>query len=245
MDIAANRLNQLHDLLHYVNAPPMTEGATKGVVMEPHTEPQPPALVAQTHIFFVQGNFKQLPKWMENKAKKIAMAKVHKSPYFKKHSPHTIAGQLTMTLRNRQLKKEHPRHLVKVTFRAVPKLYGQPRYDNVRVKLGDTNGVKHMYFARYCSCTTFTIMFPVHVTQDVNRKSCPNVPRNVLRNVVRNEHFNNTSRYIYILRHTYVLQVRRFLQKQHWRILCPGTVVHRSWELPSRARFQVTALALG
>jgi hypothetical protein len=82
------------------------------------------------------------------------MAKVHQSPYLQEHHPHTIGGQLTMTLRNRQLKKKNPRHLVKVTFRAVPQLYGQPRYDNVKVKLGDTNNVMHMYFARYCNCAT-------------------------------------------------------------------------------------------
>ena len=149
MDIADNRLNQLHDLLHNVNAPPMTEGATKGLIMQPPTEPHPPALVAKTKIFFAKGNYSQLPKAMGNKAKKIAMAKVHKSPYLQENTPHTIGGQLTMTLRNRQLKKKHPRHLVKVTFRAVPELYGQPRYDNVRVKLGDTNNVKHMYLARF------------------------------------------------------------------------------------------------
>ena len=160
MDVADHRLNQLHDLLHNVRAPPMTEGAKKGLVMQPPTEPHPPALVAKTKVFFVKGNYKQLPNWMGKKAKTIAMAKVHKSPYFKGNGPHTIGGQLTMTLRNRQLKKQHPRHLVKVTFRAVPKLYGQPRYDTVRVKLGDTNDVKHMYFARYLYCPSCAKMFP-------------------------------------------------------------------------------------
>ena len=154
MDIADNRLNQLHDLLHSVNAPPMTEGATKGVVMQPRTTPQPPALVAKTKTFYVRGNSKQLPISMGTKARRIAMAKVHQSPYLQEHHPHTIGGQLTMTLRNRQLKKKNPRHLVKVTFRAVPQLYGQPRYDNVKVKLGDTNNVMHMYFARYCNSAT-------------------------------------------------------------------------------------------
>ena len=157
MDMADHRLNQLHDLLHSVNAPPMTEGANKGLVMQPPTEPQPPALVSKTKNFFVKGNFKQLPHWMGVKAKKIAMAKINRCPYLKDNAPHTVGAQLTMTLRNRQLQKKHPQHLVKVTFRAVPQLYGKPRYDNVRVKLGDANDVKHMYFARFASCTTSSI----------------------------------------------------------------------------------------
>ena len=57
-----------------------------------------------------------------------------------------------MTLRNRQLKRTHPKHLVQVTLRAVPMLYGKPRYDNVKVVLSDPDGLERMYFAR---CVAF------------------------------------------------------------------------------------------
>jgi len=145
MDNADHRMNQLHDLLHNVEAAPMTEGH----VEQQHTQPKDPALVATTHKFFVRGSYKQLPKAMGKKAAKIAMQKVNASPYFRHAAPHAIGGQMSMTLRNKQLKKEHPRHLVRVTLRAVPKLYGQPRYDNVKVFLGATEDTTHMYFGRY------------------------------------------------------------------------------------------------
>ena len=69
------------------------------------------------------------------------------SPTYHRWATHNDPAQQTT-------EKTNPRHLVKVTFRAVPQLYGQPRYDNVKVKLGDTNNVMHMYFARYCNSAT-------------------------------------------------------------------------------------------
>jgi hypothetical protein len=150
MDIADHRMNQLHDLLHNVRAPPMTEAGEGGLVMQPRTQPYDPTLVATTHRFNARGTYKQLPDWMGRKAKQIAMAKIHKSAMLRTNRPHIIGAQMSMTVRNRQLKPSHPRYLVKTTFRAVPKLYGKARYDNVKVFVADDDdeNVKRIYFAR-------------------------------------------------------------------------------------------------
>ena len=153
MEKADHRRNQLRDLLHHVRAAPMTDG-DKGYIMQPATQPHPPTLVnkAKMKPFNPRGLWKQLPKWMVKKAKIAAMAKVQTSPYLNHASPHTMSGQISMTLRNRQLHRSSPRHLVKVTFRAVEKLYGKPRFDNVKVMLDAEDGNKRMYFAR---CVSF------------------------------------------------------------------------------------------
>ena len=146
------------------------------------------------------------------------MQKVNASPYLRHSAPHAIGGQMSMTLRNKQFKKHHPRHLGRVTLRAVPKLYGKPRYDNVKVILGATGDTTHMYFGRYvwnhirfkCSIEMFWITFSSNV----------------------------------VLKCLRMIKVRGVLQEQQWRAFCTLTVVHGNWYIPSRTSTHVTTLTL-
>ena len=151
MDRADHRLNQLRDLLHHVKKPPMTEidGESDLVTAEP-TQVKRPTLVnkAMMKPFKQRGSYKQLPASMGKKAALVCMAKVAVSEYLKPCPPLVIGQQLSMTLRNRQLPSDDPQHLVRVTLRAVPKLYGKPRYDNVKVVLDAEEGKQRMFFGR-------------------------------------------------------------------------------------------------
>jgi len=150
MDRADHRLNQLRDFLHHVKRPPMTETNDCFDVTARPTEALEPVFVdtKNTRRFYVQGRFKQLLNIMGNKVAWIVMAKLAASPYLRTNAPLTIGSQVALSLRNKQLRVDHPKHLVRLTLRAVPKLYGKPRYDNVKVVLDDEEGQQRMYFGR-------------------------------------------------------------------------------------------------
>lgn len=153
MDRADHRMMQLRDLLHNAGAPIITEEGEHGSVMLHRTPPCRPHLEQKAKLFDARGKISQLPKWLSKREKIVVMAKLRASPYMSEATMHFIGAQLSLTLKNRQLTPSHKKYLVKVTFRAVALMYGQPRFDNVKVAL-KTDGTEQerLYFGK---CVAF------------------------------------------------------------------------------------------
>ena len=158
MDRADHRMTQLRDLLHNAGVSPMTEAGNYGVVMQERVLPTHPKLVAKVKPLLVRGNYRQLPKWIGKNTKKLIMAHLRSPIYMTHAKPHTIGSQLTLTLPNRLLDPTHPKYLVKMTFRAVPKLYGKPIFDNVKVVLSKDDDGERMYIGRYSMQTKTSLL---------------------------------------------------------------------------------------
>ena len=138
---ANQRIVQLKDLLHVAKMRPITghDGASELEVLAGTPARAETELKGKPRNFDPTGNGSELPRsyTLEARAAIMRVAKQahRRGPLWV--SPVKISLGLKMVLEDKQLPVGHPERVVSVTLRSRARMWGAPRYDDVKVMLNN------------------------------------------------------------------------------------------------------------
>ena len=147
---ADQRHVQLRELLHAAKMQPITghDGAEPLAVLPTHRPRLETELIGTPKLFNPAGTGFELPRAYSNDARASIM-RVARRSHFRGpmwEAPIGLSLGIKMVLEDKQLAEVDPDRLVSVTLRSRAKLWGKPRYDDVKVSV--EGSAQTLYFAR-------------------------------------------------------------------------------------------------